>query len=61
MKLLEHGFEIVDKSGQDLYLESTPGGKRLYDKAGFETLQTLELLDGDYILTAMLRKSKPQA
>jgi len=66
LKLLEYGFRIVDKSGQDLYLESTPGGKRLYQKAGFETLDSLDLssfnlLDGEYTLTAMLRKPKPQA
>lgn len=56
--LLNEVCKIADGSGQDVYLEATPAGKKLYLNAGFEELGSLEALDGEYVLTFMLRKAK---
>jgi ribosomal protein S18 acetylase RimI-like enzyme len=57
--LLAEICNLADKSSQDIYLESTPAGLRLYQKTGFESLETWELFDRGYRLTFMLRKSSP--
>lgn len=55
-RLLHKLCEIADKAGQDVYLESTLAGRKLYKNAGFESLGEVLLLDGEYLITAMLRK-----
>jgi hypothetical protein len=50
---------LADESGQDIYLESTPAGLKLYQNTGFVSLESVELFDGEYCVTSMLRKSSP--
>lgn len=38
--LLKWGAEEADRLGLDSYLESSPEGKTLYEKSGFEVLDT---------------------
>ncbi|OQO01349.1 hypothetical protein B0A48_12904 [Cryoendolithus antarcticus] len=60
-KLLAAEFELADEDGQDVYLESTPVARQMYQRAGFEAIGTLDLSDltaDEYFLTAMLRKAK---
>jgi ribosomal protein S18 acetylase RimI-like enzyme len=56
-RLLQKLCEIADEAGQDIYLESTTAARTLYKNAGFEVLGELVILDGEYLLTSMLRKS----
>jgi len=63
-RLLQKICEFADEAGQDIYLESTTAGLSLYKKAGFEVLGELSMLawlDGEYTLSAMLRKPKSSA
>jgi GNAT superfamily N-acetyltransferase len=55
-KLLARICGLADDSSQDVYLEATPAGLELYQKAGFESLGKITLFDGEYSLTCMLRK-----
>jgi ribosomal protein S18 acetylase RimI-like enzyme len=55
-KLLARICSLADDSCQDVYLEATPAGLKLYQKAGFEGLGRMTLFDGEYSLTCMLRK-----
>jgi ribosomal protein S18 acetylase RimI-like enzyme len=57
-RLLQKLCEIADEARQDIYLESTTAARTLYKHAGFEVLGELVLLDGEYLLTSMLRKSR---
>jgi ribosomal protein S18 acetylase RimI-like enzyme len=57
-KLLQKLCELPDKAGQDVYLEATTAARTLYKNAGFEVLGELEMLNGEYLLTSMLRKPK---
>lgn len=58
-KLLDAICELADKAGQDVYLEASPAGRRLYEKAGFEVLQEKTLLGGPGPdMTAMLRRAR---
>jgi ribosomal protein S18 acetylase RimI-like enzyme len=57
-RLLQKLCEIADEARQDIYLESTTAARTLYKNAGFEVLGELVLLDGEYLLTSMLRKSR---
>lgn len=56
--LLKEICRIADEHGQEVYLEATPAGKKLYLNAGFEELGSTELLGGEYVLTYMLKKAK---
>jgi ribosomal protein S18 acetylase RimI-like enzyme len=58
-KLLAEVCKLADESGQDIYLESTPAGLKLYQNTGFVSLESVELFDGEYCVTSMLRKSSP--
>jgi ribosomal protein S18 acetylase RimI-like enzyme len=57
-RLLQKLCEIVDEAKQDIYLESTTAARILYKNAGFEVLGELVILDGQYVLTSMLRKPR---
>jgi ribosomal protein S18 acetylase RimI-like enzyme len=57
-ELLAEICNLADKSSQDVYLESTPAGLKLYQKTGFESLGYIAFFDGEYSLTCMLRKPK---
>ncbi|KAM0715687.1 hypothetical protein Q7P37_009186 [Cladosporium fusiforme] len=56
--LLNEACLIADRAGQDVYLEATPAGRKLYLNAGFEVLGTAEVLEGTYVLTFMLRRAR---
>jgi ribosomal protein S18 acetylase RimI-like enzyme len=58
-ELLDRICSLADDSSQDVYLEATPAGLKLYQKAGFESLGEITLFDGEYSLTCMLRKPGP--
>jgi len=60
-QLMQKLCELADEAQQDIYLESTVAGLSLYKKAGFEVLGELSMLDGEYLLSSMLRKPKPLA
>lgn len=60
-RLLAKDCELADRAGQDIYLESTPAGKRLYLTAGFELLGEQKILDGSVAVNPMLRKAKVQS
>jgi predicted GNAT family N-acyltransferase len=51
----------ADQAGQDIYLESTVAGKRLYQSAGFESLGECKILDRTVAICPMLRKAKVQS
>lgn len=55
-RLLAEVCSLTDKAGQDVYLESSPSGMKLYLNAGFDRIGEIDLLDGNYILGCMLRK-----
>jgi ribosomal protein S18 acetylase RimI-like enzyme len=48
---------LADKAAQDIYLEATPAGTKLYLNAGFERIGEIKLLDGQYVLLCMMRKA----
>ncbi|KAL1589293.1 hypothetical protein WHR41_02294 [Cladosporium halotolerans] len=58
-RLLEKDCELADAAGQDIYLEASPAGKKLYLNAGFEVIGEKSMLDGAAAVTAMLRKARP--
>jgi len=60
-RLLEADCKLADQAGQDIYLESTTAGKRLYESAGFEPLGEEKVLDGTVAISPMLRKPKTQS
>lgn len=51
------GVELADKAGESIYLENTPAAKKIYERAGFETVATMEG-PNDYWTNVMLRKSR---
>jgi len=55
--LLAEDCKRADQAGQDVYLESTVAGKRLYQSAGFESLGECKVLDGTVAICPMLRKA----
>jgi predicted N-acetyltransferase YhbS len=57
-KLLAEVCSLADESSQDIYLESTPTGLKLYQNTGFESLGSIALFGGEYSWTWMLRKPK---
>ncbi|RMY61091.1 hypothetical protein D0863_11396 [Hortaea werneckii] len=56
--LLREGLEQADAQGLPAYLESTPEGALLYPRLGFETLEVMEMLDGRYRTSIMIRRPK---
>jgi ribosomal protein S18 acetylase RimI-like enzyme len=56
VRLLAEICGLADSSNQDVYLEATPAGLRLYQKTGFESLGEITIFEGEYSLTCMLRK-----
>ncbi|KAI6799842.1 hypothetical protein KC332_g15082 [Hortaea werneckii] len=56
--LLREGLEQADAQGLPAYLESTPEGAFLYPRFGFETLEVMEMLDGRYRTSIMIRRPK---
>jgi ribosomal protein S18 acetylase RimI-like enzyme len=57
-RLLAEECKLADQAGQDIYLESTSAGKKLYQSAGFEPLGECKVLDGTVAISPMLRKPK---
>lgn len=55
-KLLDAICELADRAGQDIYLEASEPGKRLYEKAGFVVLGEKTFLEGVAPVPAMLRR-----
>ena len=60
-QLLAENCKLADQAGQDIYLESTSAGKKLYLAAGFEPLGEFKVLDGAVAVNPMLRKAKVQS
>jgi GNAT superfamily N-acetyltransferase len=56
-RLLAEVCSLTDGAGQDVYLESSPRGMKLYLNAGFDRIGDIEMLDGAYVLGCMLRKA----
>jgi len=56
-KLLAEVCRLADKDCQDVYLESSPSGAKLYLNAGFERIGEIDLLEGRYVVACMLRKA----
>ena len=54
-RLLERGLEEADQAQQDVYLEGTAAGRRLYLRHGFEDLEDIDLETVDYKIVAMIR------
>lgn len=54
-RLLERGLEEVDRAQQDIYLEGTAAGRRLYLRHGFEDLEDIDMELVDYKIVAMMR------
>ncbi|KAH8690707.1 acyl-CoA N-acyltransferase [Talaromyces proteolyticus] len=65
-KLLQWGLDEADKLGLITSLESTPEGRRLYEKAGFEVVKELSLdltpygQTGKLPLAIMVRQPNPK-
>jgi GNAT superfamily N-acetyltransferase len=59
-RLLLKGLELADKTGEDVYLESTPGARGLYLRVGFEVLEEFNVND-KFPMTVMLRKAGSKA
>ncbi|RKU45125.1 hypothetical protein DL546_003856 [Coniochaeta pulveracea] len=59
--LLEWGCQRADEVGWEAYLDSTPDGYRLYERFGFEVVQTVEWterLGKEYVHRFMVRKRR---
>jgi len=56
-KLLAEICRLADEVGQDVYLESSPAGTKLYLNAGFVRVGDIDLQEGRYVLACMLRKA----
>jgi len=56
-RLLLKGLELADEAEEDVYLESTPGAKGLYQRVGFEVMEEFTVKD-TFPMTVMLRKTK---
>lgn len=59
-RLLAEVCSLTDEVGQDVYLESSPRGTKLYLNAGFDKIDNIDLLDGAYVLGCMLREARPK-
>lgn len=60
-RLLSRGLEEVDRAGQDIYLEGTAAGRRLYLRHGFEDLEDIDMESVDYKIVAMMRHPQKSA
>lgn len=58
MMLVKWGTDRADEEGKDAYVISSPAGKPLYLKAGFEEVGTLKLFGVTFY--QMLWKAKPR-
>lgn len=57
--LVQWGLDrAVEDGGWDCYLDSTPEGRRLYEKLGFKTLCTTDYPDIDYAQRFMVLEGK---
>jgi len=56
--LLDWGVQKADDDAVECYLDSTPEGKGLYLKFGFEEIETRRYFDDTYSHCYMLRKAK---
>jgi len=56
-RLLAEVCKLADKVEQQIYLESSPAGAKLYLNAGFEKIGEIDLQEGQYVLACMLRKA----
>jgi GNAT superfamily N-acetyltransferase len=56
-RLLSKICVLADKTGQDVYLEATPAGTKLYLNAGFQPVGDISFLDGEYVIICMLKKA----
>lgn len=54
-RLVQWGVEKVDRDGAEAYLEASPQGKGLFERFGFEVVEKLVYLDGDYVECSMVR------
>ena len=54
-QLVSHGLKLVDADGAECYLEATPSGRRVYERAGFVVKAEIPQLDGKYALVVMVR------
>lgn len=52
--LLSEMIAPAERNGQDIYLVSSPAGLEMYQKAGFDKLESFDVLDGCYTYTPML-------
>ena len=56
-ELIKRGVELADQAGEDMYLESAPPARKLYERNGFEQVDEFEMPKG-YRVTFMLRKAR---
>lgn len=56
-RLLAEIRTLANKANEDVYLEASPAGTKLYLNAGFEKIGEIEILEGQYVLGCMLRKA----
>jgi ribosomal protein S18 acetylase RimI-like enzyme len=56
-ELLKCGVNFADEAGEEMYLESTPLARSLYEKNGFEVVGTFEMPEG-YLSDVMVRKAR---
>jgi GNAT superfamily N-acetyltransferase len=58
-KLLKWGLARADAEGLEVYLSASPAGKPLYEKNGFQVVDTFSPFPG-YVQVAMLRPPNKQ-
>ncbi|GLA38555.1 hypothetical protein AnigIFM63309_005852 [Aspergillus niger] len=56
-RLLRWGLDRADEKGVPTFLASTPAGRPLYEKYGFEAVEEYEVIPG-YFQASMLREAK---
>ncbi|KXT09759.1 hypothetical protein AC579_9328 [Pseudocercospora musae] len=59
-RLVADGLKLVDADGAECYLEATPSGRKVYEKAGFVVKAEISQpqLDGKYSLVVMVRPAE---
>ena len=60
-RLLAEICTRANTANEDVYLEASPAGTKLYLNAGFEKIGEIEILKGQYVLGCMLLKAGPKA
>lgn len=53
-QLLRWGLHRADEAGVDTFLASTPQGRRLYEKYGFQVVKEYEVVEG-HVQASMVR------